>query len=197
MWAAIQAGRRQIRPLQGQSSGAPWERPIDLRRGWVLSLAASVVLAAGIALGWAVHARVGGPGASRPAHDQALAHAPVTGAAGGLAYQIAVTRDLTQVEALLTAYEATAPAARQASDAQLASWARDILMNTRLLLDSPAGADPQRRRLLQDLELVLVQMVELAPDHTETDRQMIDQTLDRNHVFTRLRAAVPAGSTGI
>jgi hypothetical protein len=40
-------------------------------------------------------------------------------------------------------------------------WARDLLTTTRLLLDSPAGADPARRELLETLELVLVQIARL------------------------------------
>jgi len=196
MWGAIQARRRQIRPLAVESPRADQARLAVSRRGWLLSLAASVVLATGIALGWAVHERIGGLRQPGGVGEVPIAGGQTTGSGGGLAYQIAVTSDLTQVEALLAAYRSTPNASRRAADAQLANWARDILLNTRLLLDSRAAADPQRRRLLEDLELVLVQMVELAPGHTDTDRQMIDQTLDRNHVMTRLRAAVPAGGTG-
>ncbi|HEV7391221.1 MAG TPA: hypothetical protein VGO08_06225 [Burkholderiales bacterium] len=79
-------------------------------------------------------------------------------------------------------------------DAQLASWARDLLSNTRLLLDSPVASDPQRRPLLEDLELVLVQIVQLSPGSTQQDRDLIEKTLQQDHVLTRLRTAIPAGA---
>jgi hypothetical protein len=79
-------------------------------------------------------------------------------------------------------------------DAQLGSWARELLSNTRLLLDSPVANDPQRRPLLEDLELVLVQIVQLSPGSTPQDREMIEKTLRQDHVMTRLRTAIPAGS---
>ena len=79
-------------------------------------------------------------------------------------------------------------------DAQLGSWARELLSNTRLLLDSPVATDPQRRPLLEDLELVLVQIVQLSPGSTPQDRELIEKTLLQDHVMTRLRTAIPAGS---
>jgi hypothetical protein len=78
-------------------------------------------------------------------------------------------------------------------DAQLGTWARELLSNTRLLLDSPVANDPQRRPLLQDLELVLVQIVQLSPGSTPQDRELIDKTLQQDHVLSRLRTAIPAG----
>jgi hypothetical protein len=114
------------------------------------------------------------------------------------AYQVAVAHDLTQAEALLTTYRAEGRSPDgQTGATEVAGWARDVLSNTRLLLDSPAGADPKQRRLLEDLELVLVQLVELAPDPSGAERQMIDSTLEHDHVMSRIRYAVPAGATGI
>src|ERR1039458_3783747 len=79
-------------------------------------------------------------------------------------------------------------------DKQLSTWARDILSNTRLLLDSPAADDPSRRRLLQDLELVLVQMVQRSPAAEEAEeRSHIDRSMERTQVLPRLRSALPAG----
>ena len=78
-------------------------------------------------------------------------------------------------------------------DAAMAKWARDLLTNTRLLLDSPAAADPRRRQLLEDLELTLVDIVQLSPASGAQDRQMIEKDLDQGHVLTRLRSAIPAG----
>lgn len=112
---------------------------------------------------------------------------------GSSAYQLATVQHLSDAEALLTSYRSRTSADRQ-MDAQLAKWARDLLTNTRLLLDSPVANDPQRRPLLEDLELVLVQIVQLSPGSTAQDHDMIEKTLQQEHVLTRLRTAIPAGA---
>jgi len=109
------------------------------------------------------------------------------------AYQLTAVRHLSEAEALLTSFR-TRSTADQQMDAQLGTWARELLSNTRLLLDSPVANDPQRRPLLEDLELVLVQIVQLSPGSTPQDRELIERTLQHDHVMTRLRTAIPAGS---
>jgi hypothetical protein len=112
---------------------------------------------------------------------------------GNSAYQLTAVRHLSEAEALLTSFR-TRSTADQQMDAQMGSWARQLLSNTRLLLDSPVANDPQRRPLLEDLELVLVQIVQLSPGSTPQDREMIEKTLRQDHVMTRLRTAIPAGA---
>jgi len=114
-------------------------------------------------------------------------------ATGNSAYQLTAVRHLSEAEALLTSFR-TRTTADQQMDAQMGSWARQLLSNTRLLLDSPVANDPQRRPLLEDLELVLVQIVQLSPGSTPQDREMIEKTLRQDHVMTRLRTAIPAGA---
>jgi len=109
------------------------------------------------------------------------------------AYQLTAVRHLSEAEALLTSFR-TRSTTDQQMDAHLGSWARELLSNTRLLLDSPVANDPQRRPLLEDLELVLVQIVQLSPGSTPQDRELIERTLQQDHVMTRLRTAIPAGS---
>jgi hypothetical protein len=117
----------------------------------------------------------------------------ISNPAGNSAYQLTAVRHLSEAEALLTSFR-TRTTTDQQMDAQLGSWARQLLSNTRLLLDSPVANDPQRRPLLEDLELVLVQIVQLSPGSTPQDREMIEKTLQQDHVMTRLRTAIPAGS---
>jgi hypothetical protein len=112
---------------------------------------------------------------------------------GNSAYQMVAAHHLSSAEALLTSFRSRS-AADQQMDAQIGIWARELLTNTRLLLDSPIGTDPQRRPLLEDLELVLVQIVQLSPGSTPQDREMIEKTLQQDHVLTRLRTAIPAGA---
>ena len=118
---------------------------------------------------------------------------PSTNSGASSAYQLTAVRHLSEAEALLTSFR-TRSTTDQQMDTQLGSWARQLLSKTRLLLDSPIANDPQRRPLLEDLELVLVQIVQLSPGSTPQDRDLIEKTLQHDHVMTRLRTAIPAGS---
>jgi hypothetical protein len=136
------------------------------------------------------------PGALDGTDGQVAVTAPFlnsTSNTGNSAYQLTTVRHLSEAEALLTSFR-TRSTPDQQMDAQLGSWARQLLSNTRLLLDSPVANDPQRRPLLEDLELVLVQIVQLSPGSAPQDREMIEKTLRQDHVMTRLRTAIPAGS---
>jgi hypothetical protein len=117
---------------------------------------------------------------------------PPSAATPSSAYQLTTVRHLSEAEALLTSFRQRTNSDQQ-MDAQLGVWARQLLSNTRLLLDSPVANDPQRRPLLQDLELVLVQIVQLSPGAAPQDRDLIEKTLQQEHVLTRLRTAIPAG----
>jgi len=201
MWSAIQAARiaaRNDSPVRlVQSEPRPQSRRAwRWSYAWPTAIAAGLVLATGIAIGRWTGAPIAHTIAVVAPPSARLAPAITSG--DRTAYQVAVAHDLTQAEALLTTYrtEGRSPDG-QTGATEVAGWARDVLSNTRLLLDSPAGADPKQRRLLEDLELVLVQLVELAPDPSGTERQMIDSTLEHDHVMSRIRYAVPAGATGI
>lgn len=173
MYAAIVAGQRRRR-----------SRVISIRRFASLAAAAVVVLAVGIGIG-----RVTVPGKVRSSGVPAPAVPD--------AYAIATTQQLVQAQALLTAFNADNARTDAKADAHLAAWARDLLSNTRLLLDSPAGADPHRQQLLQDLELVLVQIAALSPDAATTDRDAIAQTLKDAQVLPRIKAAIPTNQVGL
>ena len=110
----------------------------------------------------------------------------------GTSYATATAAQLVRAEALLTAY--SAQNTNNGVDKQISSWARDILSNTRLLLDSPAADDPARKRLLQDLELVLVQMVQRSPSAgAAEERSHIERSIERTQMLPRLRSALPVG----
>jgi hypothetical protein len=105
------------------------------------------------------------------------------------AYTVATAQHLTEAEAMLTAFKGDLSQGRM--DSEISSWGKDLLSNTRLLLDSPAARDPVRRKLLQDLELVLVQIVQLSPGTSARDRDLIKGALTDDQVLTRLRTAIP------
>jgi hypothetical protein len=112
-------------------------------------------------------------------------------------YHLAAVQTLSQAEMLLTAFRASDVALHDPAAArQLGAWGREVLSSTRLLIDSPAGNDPQLRPLLNDLELVLVQVISLSGAPLDTnDRKLIDQTLRDRDLLPRIRTAVPAGIT--
>lgn len=107
------------------------------------------------------------------------------------AYTVASDRHLQAVQVLLTSFSTENADTR--SDSLVASWARGLLTNTRLLLDSPAARDPQRARLLQDLEVILVQLVQRSPGAAVADRADVERTLEKTQLIPRLRSALPAG----
>jgi len=109
------------------------------------------------------------------------------------AYTVATGQHLIEAEAMLTAFKGDLSQGRM--DAEISAWGKDLLSNTRLLLDSPAARDPVRRRLLQDLELVLVQIVQLSPKSSARDRDLIRGALTDDQVLTRLRTAIPVKGT--
>lgn len=184
MFAAIQDGRR--RAADGSRDGG--------RRKWtprVAWIGMAATLAIGVAIGkYALRTSGTAAPAIASAHGDAPASSNRTDSSG-TSYTLAANAELARAEALLTAYGAST--SNSVMDKQLSTWARDILSNTRLLLDSPAADDPARKRLLQDLELVLVQMVQRSPSAgAGEERAHIDRSLDRTQVLTRLRSAVPA-----
>jgi hypothetical protein len=135
--------------------------------------------------------RIIGRGELRPVSNSKNDSYPATSlAATNVSYQVATQKHLEDAEALLTSFALEGHDARM--DAQFAGWAKGLLSNTRLLLDSPAGNDPRRAKLLGDLELVLAQIVQLSPNAPAQDRELIQGSIQNGHVLTRLRAATPA-----
>jgi hypothetical protein len=182
MWAAIQATRR--------TAGATPRRQVP----WGLMS----MIAAALLLGVAID-RVALRKADRPsAPVAATPPTPSDSSDPSRLYRLAAAQTLTQAEALLTAYRASGVPERDAAAArQLESWGRQVLSSTRLLIDSPAGDDPQLRALFNDLELVLVQIIQLSGAQLEPDdRDLIDRALEDRDLLPRLRTAVPAGTVG-
>jgi hypothetical protein len=109
------------------------------------------------------------------------------------AYRIAVMEHLTRTEVLLTGFHAQSVNGDAKVDAQFASLSRDLLSTTRLLL-SRRGGDPTMTRLLQDLELVLMQLSQYAADGRRVDLDAVNQSIEKRNVLPKLRATIPAGT---
>src|SRR5690349_12793517 len=75
-------------------------------------------------------------------------------------------------------------------DAVFRTQADALLLQTRLLLDSPAAADPGLRALLDDLEVVLAQVVRLDARRDSVEVEFLHEALEQRDVLPRLREAV-------
>jgi hypothetical protein len=173
MWARIEAVRKE-----GGNEGTTFR----LLR-WPAAIAA--LLALGIGLG-----RLSAP---RPEAGAPPATAAVSPRTDDMAYRLVTTEHLGQSEAFLTLFRASV---RRGGSEQIASaTARQLLATNRLLLDSPAAKDDKIRLLLQDLELVLAQIAQLSPRPSSPDLDLITEGLEDGGVMSRLRTAVPSGTS--
>ena len=75
-------------------------------------------------------------------------------------------------------------------DADVGDWAGELLTTARLMMDSPAGNDPQLRQLLEDLELVLAQINQYASQQSDDELDLIEDGLEEQDLMLRLRAAL-------
>lgn len=112
----------------------------------------------------------------------------VAARADAMAYHGSVTDEyLGEAAALLIALPAALESERV--DPSIAWRARDLLLQTRLLLDSPELSDPALRALFEDLEVVLVQVVRLG-DWDPMKVDLLERSLERQNVIPRLRSVV-------
>ena len=104
-----------------------------------------------------------------------------------IAYRLAVVNHVVGSEAMITAFRASAR--RGEVDAQLAKWSHDLLGETRLLESSAPSDDVTMKRLLEDLELVLVQIVQYTNHgtHSADDLDLIDRSIRRRGVMSNIR----------
>jgi hypothetical protein len=106
------------------------------------------------------------------------------------AFEVAARDHLRHVETFLTVFQYEARAGLAAD--QTAELARNLLMNTRLLMDSPAGRDAHMAALLDDVEVMLAQIATYADSPTPADLRLIDEGIEQRGLLLKLRAASPA-----
>jgi hypothetical protein len=160
--------------------------------GW----AVAATLIVGIGLGRASvifnHTSPTQPIAQSPSPLNTVASAR-TDSSAAQPYEAETSKYLGQTAALLIALPSEVRGGR--ADDQFVARAGELLTRTRLLLDSPAAADPSMRSLLDDLELVLAQVVRLQNNHTSrTELDLISRALEQRDVIPRLRTAVADNS---
>lgn len=118
---------------------------------------------------------------------------PASGTSAGDTYRDETTHYLEQAAALLIALPNPSGPDRLSSasaSTRLADKASDLLLTTRLLLDSPAAQDPRLHSLLEDLELVFAQIARLRVEKSKSDLDLIHQAVNQGDVLSRLNFAV-------
>lgn len=103
-------------------------------------------------------------------------------------YEVATHRYLDEAATLLAGLP-TQSQSEKSNDA-FGAQANDLLLTTRMLLDSPAAEDPGMRGLLSDLELVLAQVVHLQPERDGEQMMLVTEAMKQRDVLPRLENAV-------
>jgi hypothetical protein len=198
IWERIAAARQVPASPRARGLGLAEAAGLARWRWWPAAAAVTLALALGVVIG-----RLG------TSADSGAEHAPFpgraeSGAAGAedsgagdrraQLYAQAATPYLSRVETLLTLVQGTGEA--NAAAVPVADWAQDLLAETRLLLDSPAQQDEGLRRLLEDLELVLVQIVRLSDETPAGDGRWVRDSIRQRSILGRLRQRTPAGQPG-
>ena len=179
MWSVIEDAHfndvKAIEPAT-RTSRFPW-----------LAAAATLILGIGIGHYLPIGKERSADGSASPPVTAATANT-VGNSAVADAYRDQTTQYLGQAAALLISLPTRTVNTK--TDAVFAGKATDLLVTTRLLMDSPAGQDPKLRGLLEDLELVLVQIARLRGERNKSDLDLIHQAVEQGDVLSRLNSAV-------
>lgn len=178
MWARLAATRAERKLARATRPAFQWP--------WVRwGLAAAAVLAIGIAIGRGI-----GPRSPRRSPMEMAVVPPGAGEQVPAAFQVVALDHLRHVETFLSVFQYEARAGLAAEGT--AGLARNLLMNTRLLMDSPARWDARVAALLDDIEVMLAQIASYADSPTPVELRLIDEGIEQRGLLLKLRAAVPA-----
>ena len=170
MWSGIEAQAFGASAFEARQPVSGFRRFLSASN--VLPLAAVLML--GVAIGRFALPRDAAVGTPSMANIDSTSGSSIEGP-----YQFTASRYLGQATALLAALptEVSGDSAGEPYKGR----AHDLLLTTRLLLDSPAAADPRFRTLLEDLELVLAQVVRLQNDRGRAALDLINEALEQRH----------------
>jgi hypothetical protein len=196
MWSRIEAARAEKR-AERRKMYKPARRPFwQSFRLWVPA-AAAAMLVIGISIGRFTApgddpAQVTGSEDQRDDTVEVVA-GPTEGTTNRTAFKLAAAPVLNKAELLLTQFKSGEE--MDDNGDSYTKRARSLLMDTRLLLNSPAADDPKLRQVLFDLELVLIQIVRIAGDSEEAqeEREIINENMHDRSLLPRLRTNTPTG----
>ena len=195
MWSAVEAALPSApsEPADVISLGKARQsrearKPVWRRQWTAVATAAAALLVLGVGLG-----RMSVEPVETPVELAANDVAPTA----ERSFQAVAVEYLTRTESVLTMVSSDARAGR--IDAEVSQWGRTLLLQTRLLLDSPAAQDQVLRELLEDLEVILIQMARLSPgqfdERVQNDElDFINEGLDDNDMMLRIRSVIPTGA---
>jgi uncharacterized membrane-anchored protein YhcB (DUF1043 family) len=172
--------------IEDSHFNAPQAKPTSRGSFFTTPWLAAATLLVGIGIGAMI------PRAKAPVTTQsalAQSEAPRDTSAVADAYRDQTHQYLGQAAALLISLPAKDGS--KTADSAFANKAADLLVTTRLLIDSPAAShDVKLRSLLEDLELVLVQIARLRGERSRSDLDLIHQAVEQGDVMSRLNSAV-------
>ncbi len=207
MWVAIEAelpAAREAGDIIAIDSGRPstsLRKSVRSRQRTALATAAAALLIMGIGLGRLSMGRSGTPVEPADVAPGGAVSSPLaleegpSADVGSNTMRAAAADHFSRTESLLTMVSSDARAGRV--DAEVGEWARTLLLQTRLFMNSPAAQDPMILELIQDLEVVLMQVVRLSPqiDGSQAgELALITESLEDNDIMLRIRATLPVGS---
>jgi hypothetical protein len=189
MWARIEERRRLARTAPTPADRAHARPPAAGWRRWRVGLAMAAVLLLGIALGRMTLRPDAGPelaaGSDEPVVDEPAAARPERERSALVSYAAASL--FHRADVLLTGLQ-TEPCG-QDDLSPLPAWAGGMLVQTRLLMDSELGTDPDLKALLQDLELILARIADLSREDCAADMDRIRKDIRDKATLDRLRLA--------
>ena len=185
IWSRIEAARRNQAPARTEVGDLAGRRRIWFRS----TLALAAVLTLGVAIGRWMLPELRSGGAEAAPTTVASRDSASRETRGEAVFRYYALDHLRRVDYLLTDYQTG-----HVTDEFHAST-RDLLSDTRQLLESSRLKDPKIRRLLEDLEVLLVQVAQLAPNGPGEERALIDDNMAERAIRPRLRNAIPAGPT--
>jgi len=108
-------------------------------------------------------------------------------------FDYATVQHMGRAATLLTAFrtDRRTPASRE----DLAGWARELLVETRMFLGLADSASPVEEELLEDLELVLIQIAGLGPGAPDFEWDLARESMERQGTLMRLRAVSAESET--
>ena len=176
MWAVIDEARAPQRGVDRSGIFRPW-------------IIRAAGMAAVLVIGVGIGVRLGSDGTAPV--PVPVASSGVNGASAdddGMVYRVAAVDYFERTDTFLSLFRSDAPLGLV--DADVGDWAGELLATARLMLDSPAGNDPQLRQLLEDLELVLAQINQYASQQSDDELDLIEEGLEEQDLMLRLRAAL-------
>jgi len=182
MWARVRQQRKDPQVVRGTRV-----------RRWMTTVAAvAATLVVGVAIG-----RYTMPNGVTPTSPESRTVASGASVAPSAATTratdpavIAMEEHFARTVALLTTVRDGSLEAGPGAD--VSGWASELLSTTRMLLDEPQLRDDRTRRLLHDLELVLVQIIQARGTAAPEAKRAPSETMRETNLLPRVRAVVTA-----